>query len=99
MLFAWYNRLVFNWAGSDARGVDMGEDSDSGIEDVILQMEDFQIDDDEFEGTGQVVIFLFSIINLSTYKANRSLRHQCGLLKKAQQAQPLMYTIMQSHMK
>ncbi len=75
----------------------MGEDSDSGIEDAILQMENFQLDDDE--GMDQVVVFLFSIIHLlPTYKANRSLCCQFSFLRKAQQIQLLMYTIMRSQM-
>ena len=35
----------------------MGEDSDSGFEDAILQMENFRLDDGE--GMDQVVVFLF----------------------------------------
>jgi len=63
MLFAWYNRLVFDWMGSNAKGVDVdiGDDSDSGIEDAILQMDDLQLNDDEevVTLTSQLVIYLF----------------------------------------
>jgi hypothetical protein len=48
MLFAWFNQLVFHWEGSDAKGVKVNaSDSDSGIEDAILQMDTLQLSDDD----------------------------------------------------
>ena len=69
-LFAWYNQLVFDWIGSDARGVSVGDDSDSGVEDAILKINDLQLDDDTddiYEGH-QVVITFSVIVDLLAYE-------------------------------
>ena len=40
--------MVFNWSGSGAKGINSDiEDTDSGIEEAILQMDVFHLDDDD----------------------------------------------------
>jgi hypothetical protein len=43
-LFAWYNKLVFNWSGSSINSDN--EDTDSGIEEAILDMDALYLEDD-----------------------------------------------------
>lgn len=70
-LFAWFNKLVFNWTGSDAKGINSDiEDTDSGIEEAILQMDVLYIEDDDNNpantgGLGpsqEVIIYQFLIL-------------------------------------
>lgn len=47
-LFAWFNKVIFDWSGSDARGINGDiEDTDSGVEEAILQMDGLYLDDDD----------------------------------------------------
>lgn len=46
-LFAWFNRIIFNWSGSDAKGINSDIDTDSGVEEAILQMDGLYLDDDD----------------------------------------------------
>jgi hypothetical protein len=48
-LFAWFNKMVFNWNGSDAKGINSlsdFEDTDSGVEAAILQLDVLNLEDD-----------------------------------------------------
>lgn len=47
-LFAWFNKIIFNWNGSGAKGInsDDFEDTDSGVEEAILQMDVLSLEDD-----------------------------------------------------
>lgn len=46
-LFAWFNKRVFDWSGSDAKGInsDIG-DTDSGVEEAILRINELDLEDD-----------------------------------------------------
>ena len=47
-LFKWFNKIVFNWSGSDAKGInDDPDDTDSGVEEAILQMDGLYLYDDD----------------------------------------------------
>ena len=83
-LFAWFNKIVFNWSGSDARGVNSDiEDTDSGVEEAILQMDSLNLEDDADDnppanidsdkggfGLVQEVIYPFPILIYSTLLIN-----------------------------
>lgn len=46
----WFNKRVFDWNGSDAKGINIDsdiEDTDSGVEEAILQMDELDLEDDD----------------------------------------------------
>jgi hypothetical protein len=50
-LFAWFNKIVFNWNESGAKGINSDiEDTDSGVKEAILQMDVLLLEDNDDNG-------------------------------------------------